>query len=414
MYCNAIVQPFFAGGKVVPFSRMCRTASLKYSLVTTIENPRVKHWIQLSENEKYRQNSSSTILVGTKLIRELGRRYRLKSIILTASSKGRIISPPDFYLSLRHDTIHFVSANLFKRLAKTESFQGGACAEILVPPPTKSLGDPRLILCIGSSVQDPAMLGTLLRTALALEWQAVWFLPGSLDPFSPLCIKASQGALFYLPYMYGTIDELNLLANRHSLALLNNPPHVLDHLIQQKQEKQAIQQYYQKDTTANITKDTTTATPPKGQETLLLRSYSSLLQRVKGVCLCVGMVTSRIGPSALLPNNPHHRKDDLSPSGQRYHNIWYSFKRQKKNKQGSHKDTTLHTGSDVEYPLLVDIPPHMGNHNDQLRQTNHHVVPLQVRAAIIMYEIRTVFFPEITRSLFLASPDKHYLKHPTT
>ena len=36
----------------------------------------------------------------------------------------------------------------------------------------------------------------------------VWLTHKNVDPFDQACVRASQGALFYLPYHYGRLSEL--------------------------------------------------------------------------------------------------------------------------------------------------------------------------------------------------------------
>ena len=51
-------------------------------------------------------------------------------------------------------------------------------------------------------------MGTLLRTALALGWDAVYFLPGSCDPFNDKVLRAARGAHFKLALAKGTAEQL--------------------------------------------------------------------------------------------------------------------------------------------------------------------------------------------------------------
>jgi TrmH family RNA methyltransferase len=43
----------------------------------------------------------------------------------------------------------------------------------------------------------------LLRSALALGWDGVFFTPETVDPFNDKALRASKGALFSLPFAYG-------------------------------------------------------------------------------------------------------------------------------------------------------------------------------------------------------------------
>ncbi len=61
----------------------------------------------------------------------------------------------------------------------------------------------KLILAL-EDVPDPGTLGTILRSALAFQFHGVYFLKNCADPFSPECLRASQGALLHLPFVRNT------------------------------------------------------------------------------------------------------------------------------------------------------------------------------------------------------------------
>ncbi|CAD7966332.1 unnamed protein product [Amoebophrya sp. A120] len=61
----------------------------------------------------------------------------------------------------------------------------------------------KLILAL-EDVPDPGTLGTILRSALAFQFHGLYFLKNCADPFSPECLRASQGALLHLPFVKST------------------------------------------------------------------------------------------------------------------------------------------------------------------------------------------------------------------
>jgi TrmH family RNA methyltransferase len=56
------------------------------------------------------------------------------------------------------------------------------------------------VLC---GVSDPGNAGTLLRIAEAAGLGAVLFSDGSVDPYSPKCVRASAGSIFHVPVVSG-------------------------------------------------------------------------------------------------------------------------------------------------------------------------------------------------------------------
>src|SRR4051812_12871564 len=55
------------------------------------------------------------------------------------------------------------------------------------------------LLVVLAGVSDPGNAGTLLRSAEATGAGAVLFCAGSVDPFSPKCVRASAGSIFHVP-----------------------------------------------------------------------------------------------------------------------------------------------------------------------------------------------------------------------
>jgi len=57
-------------------------------------------------------------------------------------------------------------------------------------------------------IADPGNLGTILRSAEAAGADLVVLTAGSVDPYSPKVVRASAGALFHVPVVTATIEEV--------------------------------------------------------------------------------------------------------------------------------------------------------------------------------------------------------------
>jgi TrmH family RNA methyltransferase len=57
----------------------------------------------------------------------------------------------------------------------------------------------RLFGIYGESLQDPANVGAIIRTAAALGVDALWLTPESADVYNPKVVRATTGALLSLP-----------------------------------------------------------------------------------------------------------------------------------------------------------------------------------------------------------------------
>eukprot|EP00922_Rhytidocystis_sp_ex-Travisia-forbesii_P024451 GHVS01035898.1.p1 GENE.GHVS01035898.1~~GHVS01035898.1.p1 ORF type:complete len:440 (+),score=157.50 GHVS01035898.1:77-1396(+) len=224
--------------------------------IVSLHHPLLRHWLRLVHERRYRSATGRCVLSGAKLIAEVASKHTLTSLIChrkpcsfslfpsqnqkannqtnknnkgaptctstTVSSPSNNPPPPPPPLLLRHHTVYYVTPRLLTRLATRKSFFDGVCAELPFPAPSDSLADARLVVCLSPSL-SAATAGTLLRSALALQWQVAWFPGGAVDAFDPALLRASQGALFFLPYVNrGDTgwQEMRKFANKRKLVMV--------------------------------------------------------------------------------------------------------------------------------------------------------------------------------------------------
>ncbi len=96
------------------------------------------------------------------------------------------------------------SAAALERASDTQTPQGvvaAVAAEEIVPHRVRARrrGRMRPVLLVLDAVNDPGNLGTILRSALAADVDAVLLAPDCADPLSPKVVRAASGAHFFLP-----------------------------------------------------------------------------------------------------------------------------------------------------------------------------------------------------------------------
>ena len=64
----------------------------------------------------------------------------------------------------------------------------------------------------------------MLRTAVALGWDACFLLPGCCDPFNDKALKAGRGAAFKLPIAKANWGELLRVMHRHNMQCYGASP----------------------------------------------------------------------------------------------------------------------------------------------------------------------------------------------
>jgi RNA methyltransferase, TrmH family len=77
----------------------------------------------------------------------------------------------------------------------------------------------RARLVVLDAVQDPGNVGTILRTAAALDASAVVAMPGTVDLWNAKVVRSAMGALFHRPALISTWAELDTFREANALVL---------------------------------------------------------------------------------------------------------------------------------------------------------------------------------------------------
>ena len=152
--------------------------------VTSLQHPLVKHLVKLREKKEYRLLCSSVVVSGNKLIEELSEQFFFKTLLI---EKGYT---PEF--SYRAEQTFCVPYPLIKKITALVHPET-LVAEIALP--AESTIEEKSHLLILDGITDPGNMGTLLRSALALGWDAVLITPNSTDPFNDKALRAAKGRL---------------------------------------------------------------------------------------------------------------------------------------------------------------------------------------------------------------------------
>jgi TrmH family RNA methyltransferase len=171
--------------------------------LTSLQNPLVKHLVNLRDDAKYRYAHGSVVIEGVKPVGEVARHIK-KLFVLESVS--------DFFLEGAERWI--VSEPVMKKISGMNATEG-VLAEVAMPA-FSSLKQAQFILAL-DRISDPGNLGTLLRTALALGWDGVYMLRGCCDPFNDKALRSARGAHFRIPIAEGSVDGLRKLAMEGNL-----------------------------------------------------------------------------------------------------------------------------------------------------------------------------------------------------
>ena len=154
--------------------------------ITSRQNSRIQQLRKLLRSKKEREQAGLFVADGTKLLAEAVRWWPgLETVFLTDGVQADV---PDTVEVIR------VSPEIMEYVSPMESPQGSLFV-CRLPEQSGYEPVPGLLL---DGIQDPGNLGTILRTADALQIP-VTLLEGCADPYSHKVVRASMGAVFRTP-----------------------------------------------------------------------------------------------------------------------------------------------------------------------------------------------------------------------
>lgn len=152
--------------------------------ITSRKNPLIQQVRQLLTSKKEREKAGLFVADGTKLLAEAVKYYPgLKTVILSDGVEAQL---PE------HVELVRVPEEIMEYISPMETPQG-ALFLCSLPKPEEFVPQKGILLLDG--IQDPGNLGTILRTADALD-VPVALLEGCADPYNHKTVRASMGAVF--------------------------------------------------------------------------------------------------------------------------------------------------------------------------------------------------------------------------
>lgn len=160
---------------------------MKEERITARKNPLLQQVRRLLNSRKERQETGLFVADGTKLLAEAAAWWPgLDTVILSDGVEAQV---PEHVRLVR------VPGDVMESVSPMRTPQG---ALFLCRLPEKREFAPRRGMLLLDGIQDPGNLGTILRTADALEVPAV-LLEGCADPYSHKVVRSSMGAVFRTP-----------------------------------------------------------------------------------------------------------------------------------------------------------------------------------------------------------------------
>ena len=163
--------------------------------ITSRKNPLLQQVKKLLSSRKEREKAGLFAADGTKLLEEAVKYDGgLHTVILSGGVEATV---PEGVRVVR------VPEDVMASISPMEAPQG---ALFLCRMPEKTAFQPKPGMLLLDGIQDPGNIGTILRTADALEIPVV-LLEGCADPYSHKVVRASMGAVFRTAVVQTTWDE---------------------------------------------------------------------------------------------------------------------------------------------------------------------------------------------------------------
>ena len=231
-------------------------------MISSTKNPLVRQLVKLRTSARQRRLKGRVLIVGARALRETlaASATPLDTLLLPgpgaaddgcsdsavrdAMAEAGLDQGEDAVVARTVAAARFADPRVLRQIAGVSSFAGPLGCVAL--PAARCPEDPAPLrrLLVLSGVTDPGNVGTLLRTALGLGWDAAFFLqpepepepepeasqrrlnlpppwhwPHCADPFGDKALRAAAGAAFALPLIHGSPATLRSLLYRHSLPL---------------------------------------------------------------------------------------------------------------------------------------------------------------------------------------------------
>lgn len=162
-------------------------------IITSPQNPKVKHAQALQSRAKTRRKSQQIVLEGTRLVRDAWQHAMIPdTVFVTEDADAALVD------ELRGADVRMMQVDpaIMRAMSDTETPQG-ILGVFPMPAPTLPAHAQQIVIL--DALRDPGNVGTLIRTAAGAGADALILAPGCADPYNPKTLRSGMGAHFRLP-----------------------------------------------------------------------------------------------------------------------------------------------------------------------------------------------------------------------
>lgn len=177
-------------------------------MITSINNPRIKHLVELQTKSRTRNKENLFVVEGFKmfieaplnLIKEVYIDEALGFMKSNASTNNEAALAKIKECQKRDIIVEEVTKEVLKKAANTETPQGIIFVmQKLGYKIEDIIGKNILIL---EDIQDPGNLGTMIRTGEGAGISGILMTKGTVDIYNPKTVRSTMGSLYRVPFVY--------------------------------------------------------------------------------------------------------------------------------------------------------------------------------------------------------------------
>ena len=162
-------------------------------LITSFNNEHIKYLMKLKER-KYRNRENKFLIEGEHLVLEAYKAGLLEELILEKD----VLFPIDVATT-------YVTYDIITKLSDT--ITPSSIMGVVKKKKELSVGNKIIIL---DDIQDPGNLGTIIRSALAFNFDTVVLSPNTVDLYNSKVIRSTQGMIFHINVIVCELSDLLL------------------------------------------------------------------------------------------------------------------------------------------------------------------------------------------------------------
>ncbi|GFE55360.1 RNA [Babesia ovis] len=184
------------------------------------KNEIIKHLWKLRINSAYRKGQNRRLVTSASVVRHMLKHTTcvFNNIFTTSRDLVATLTSDNSYRE-RFNRVQLIDRGILQYCLRGTTAAGlhsDTLAEAIIPVPTK-VENPKLVVAL-DNVRYPQNIGNIIRSAVALNVDALFYLTGTADPFDWKVSHITGGLQYMLPYQTGDVRSLKRFCKSNKLT----------------------------------------------------------------------------------------------------------------------------------------------------------------------------------------------------